>query len=150
MQDKSSPFLCVICVQKWLDNIFTPEQRTFMVLSYHQTGSPSQTRQAFAERFSKRRPPDKRTIVRNFQKYQRHATSHNRNKSNSSFNRIVKFDLKFHPFRMIIRHQLFHSDLQRRINRAETKALIGGGGGCIFIYSRSARRISFEINCNDN
>ena len=33
--------------------------------------------------------------------------------------------------------------------RAETKALIGGGG-CIFIYSRSARRISFEINCNDN
>ena len=34
--------------------------------------------------------------------------------------------------------------------RAETKALIGGGGGCIFIYSRSAQRISFEINCNDN
>ena len=33
--------------------------------------------------------------------------------------------------------------------RAETKALIGGGG-CIFIYSRSARRISFEINGNDN
>ena len=35
------------------------------------------------------------------------------------------------------------------VARAETKALIGGGG-CIFIYSRSARRISFEINCNDN
>ena len=34
--------------------------------------------------------------------------------------------------------------------RAETKALIGGGGGCIFIYSGSARRISFEINGNDN
>ena len=32
--------------------------------------------------------------------------------------------------------------------RAETKALIGEG--CIFIYSRSARRISFEINGNDN
>ena len=31
--------------------------------------------------------------------------------------------------------------------RAETKALIGG---CIFIYSRSAQRISFEINGNDN
>ena len=31
--------------------------------------------------------------------------------------------------------------------RAETKALIGGGG-CIFIYSRSARRISFEISCH--
>ena len=26
----------------------------------------------------------------------------------------------------------------------------GGGGGCIFIYSRSPRQISFEINCNDN
>ena len=30
----------------------------------------------------------------------------------SSFNCIVKFDLKFYPFRMIIRHQLFHGDLQ--------------------------------------
>ena len=129
---------------------FTPEQRTFMVLAYHQSGSPSQTRQAFVERFANRRPPDKRTIVRNFQKYQRYATSHNRNKgksgrpkvarsqqnvdavraeltastrrnnlshlTKSSFNRIVKFDLKFHPLRMIIRHQLFHGDLQRRIN----------------------------------
>ena len=34
-------------------------------------------------------------------------------------------------------------------DRAETKALIEGGG-CIFIYSCSARRISFEITCNDN
>ena len=32
--------------------------------------------------------------------------------------------------------------------RAVTKALIGGGGGWIFIYSRSARRISFEISCH--
>ena len=31
--------------------------------------------------------------------------------------------------------------------RVVTKALIGG---CIFIYLRSARRISFQINCNDN
>ena len=38
---------------------------------------------------------------------------------------------------------------QLLMSRAVTKALIGGGG-CIFIYSRSARRISFEINCNDN
>ena len=100
-----------------------------MVLSYHQTGSSSQTRQAFVERFPHRRPPDKGTIVKNFQKYHacmRHATSLNRNKGNSSdrpevarpqltksgFNRIVKFDLKFHPFRMIITHQLFHGDLQ--------------------------------------
>ena len=32
------------------------------------------------------------------------------------------------------------------IPRAVTKALIGGGG--IFIYSRSAQRISFEISCH--
>ena len=143
-------YLCL----KMVGQQFTHEQRTFMVLSYHQTGSPSQTRQAFVERFPDRRLPDKRTIVRNFQKYQRHTTSHNRNKRNScrpkvarsqqnvdavraeltanpeastcrnnlphltksSFNRIVKFDIKFHPFRMIIRHQLFHGDHQRRMN----------------------------------
>ena len=34
-------------------------------------------------------------------------------------------------------------------SRSVTEALIGGGGS-IFIYSRSARQISFEINCNDN
>ena len=35
--------------------------------------------------------------------------------------------------------------------RGETRALIGGrGGGGIFIYSCSARRISFEINLNDS
>ena len=122
---------------KMVGQQFTPEQRTFMVLSYYETGSPLQSRQAFVERFPNRRPPDKRTIVRNFQKYQRHATSHNRNKGNSgrpkvarsqqnvdavrakltanpevrtrrnnlahltksSFNCIVKFDLKFYPWR---------------------------------------------------
>ena len=30
--------------------------------------------------------------------------------------------------------------------RAVAGALIGGGGGCIFIYLCSARLISFEIN----
>ena len=34
------------------------------------------------------------------------------------------------------------------IDRGETRALIGGG--LIFIYSCSARRISFEINLNDS
>ncbi len=50
---------------------FSPEQRAFMVLSYHETGSsPSHTRQAFAEVFPNRQPLDKRTIiVRNFKKY---------------------------------------------------------------------------------
>ena len=35
------------------------------------------------------------------------------------------------------------------VHRAVTKALIWGGG-VIFIYSRSDRQISFEINCNYN
>ena len=35
-----------------------------------------------------------------------------------------------------------------QIVRAVTKALIGGGEGWIFISSRSARRISFEISCH--
>ena len=129
------PILLRYLCSKMVGQQFTPEQRKFMVLSYHLTGSPSQTRQAFVERFPHRRPPDKRTIVRNFRKYQKHATNLNRSKGNSgrpkvasrvlmqfglsrlrtlrpvlvetiffisSFNRIVKFDLKFHPFRMII------------------------------------------------
>ena len=34
------------------------------------------------------------------------------------------------------------------LDRAVARALIGGGGGgCIFIYSCYARRISFEISC---
>ncbi len=39
-----------------------------MELYYHETGSPTQTSQAFAERFPNRRPPDKNTIVRKFKK----------------------------------------------------------------------------------
>ena len=31
-------------------------------------------------------------------------------------------------------------------SRAVARTLIGGGGGCIFIYSGSARLASFEIN----
>ena len=31
-------------------------------------------------------------------------------------------------------------------NRAGARTLIGGGGGCIFIYLGYARLISFEIN----
>ena len=36
------------------------------------------------------------------------------------------------------------------VRRAVARALIGGGGGCILIYSCYARLISFEINPNDN
>ncbi len=36
--------------------------------------------------------------------------------------------------------------MHERVTSGVTRALIGGGGGCIFIYSCSARRISFEMN----
>ena len=153
MQEKSNPFLCVICVEKWLDNnLLRSKERLWCYLITKQ--KPITNKTSIYQRFPNRRPPDKRTIVRNSQKYQRHASSQNRNKGNSgrpkvvrsqqnvdavraeltanpeartrrnnlahltksSFNRIVKFDLKFHPFRMIIRHQLFYGYLQRRIN----------------------------------
>ena len=42
---------------------------------------PITDKTGFAERFPNRRPPDKRTIVRNFKKYD--TTSDNRNKGNS-------------------------------------------------------------------
>ena len=47
-----------------------------------------------------------------------------------------------------VSHVVFQLGIAKTAIRAVTKALIGGGD--IFIYSRSARRISFEINCNDN
>ena len=34
----------------------------------------------------------------------------------------------------------------KTLSRAVARTLIGGGGGCIFIYSGSARPTSFEIN----
>jgi hypothetical protein len=86
MQSILLRYLC----SKMVGQQFTPEQRTFMVLAYHQSGSPSQRRQAFVERFPNRRPPDKRTIVRNFQKYQRHATSRNRNKGKSGRPKVAR------------------------------------------------------------
>ena len=35
-------------------------------------------------------------------------------------------------------------------HRAVARALIGGGGGCIFIYSGRARLVSFEIKLISN
>lgn len=133
---------------------FTPEERTFIVLSYDETKSSTETIQAFVGRFPNRNPPTRKTVLRNFKKYQKYGTSHNRNKGNSgrprsartqtnidavrrelqanpeasarrnnipqltksSFNRITKYDLKLHPFRMNIQHQLFPRDYQRRVD----------------------------------
>ena len=40
--------------------------------------------------------------------------------------------------------------LLQLLTRAVTRALIGEGGGCIYIYSCSALLISFEINCYES
>ena len=39
-----------------------------------------------------------------------------------------------------------HKCPDESIHRAVARTLVGGGGGCIFIYSGSARLTSFEIN----
>ena len=39
--------------------------------------------------------------------------------SSSSFNRITKFELRWHPYKMHVRHQLLPTDLPRRLHFAE-------------------------------
>ena len=58
---------------------FTPEERTFMVLLYHETGSPARTIEAFVTDDSS----NPKNNLEKFLKYQNHGTSHNRNKGNS-------------------------------------------------------------------
>ncbi|KAF2365939.1 Protein of unknown function DUF4817 [Trinorchestia longiramus] len=40
-------------------------------------------------------------------------------KSKSIFNRIVKLELKWHPYKMHVRHKLLDTDLPRRLNFAQ-------------------------------
>ncbi|KAF2349295.1 Protein of unknown function DUF4817 [Trinorchestia longiramus] len=40
-------------------------------------------------------------------------------KSKSTFNRIVKLELKWHPYKMHMRHKLLDTDLPRRLNFAQ-------------------------------
>ena len=51
---------------------------------------------------------------------------------------MLEFLHRFHGVSMCLR------TLKKNL-RDVTRTLIGGGGGCLFIYSRSARRISFEF-----
>ena len=108
-------------------------------------------KEAFPLRFQDRQLPSKSTIERNLLKYQRHATSLNRNKGNSgrrtvkskqnieavrnqfegnhhatarrngaglsksSFNRITKRELHFHPDQMQPPRELQENEFQRRL-----------------------------------
>ena len=116
----------------------TTEQRVFVITTYTLTQSVTEEQNAFRIRFPDRNPPDKKTILKNLQKYQTTGTSLNRNKGNSgrrrtalseenvavvrdlleetprgvsarrnhvevsksSFNRITRLDLRWHPYRM--------------------------------------------------
>ena len=135
----------------------TSEQRVFVITTYTLTQSVTEVQNAFRIRFPDRNPPDKKTILKNLQKYQTTGTSLNRNKGNSgrrrtarseenvaavrdlleetprgvsarrnhvevsksSFNRITRLDLRWHPYRMHVRHELLPDDLPRRLRYAQ-------------------------------
>ena len=60
-------------------------------------------------------------VLRRLQEHPRETTARRNGLglSHSSFNRITKIDLNFHPYRMRIRHQLQHDDFRRRQTLAE-------------------------------
>ena len=135
----------------------TTEQITFVVETFHETGSLRITRDRFGERFPDRQPrPVVKTFWANVRKFSQHGIILNRNKGNSggrrtgrseanseavrqqldehptgtsawrnsvdlshaTFNRITRLDLKLHPYRMHIRHQLLPQDYARRMQFA--------------------------------
>ena len=51
----------------------TTEQRTFVVKTFHETGSLRITRDRFGERFPDRQPPALKTIWANVRKFSQHA-----------------------------------------------------------------------------
>ena len=69
---------------------FTGQQRTFMVLEYAKTNSPTVVIERFRVRFPDRQPPTRQTILRNVLKYEIHHTSLNRNKGNSGRRRTAR------------------------------------------------------------
>lgn len=131
---------------------FTLEQRVFMVLSYNQTWSQTETIRLFRIEFPNCRIPSRFTIKKNYDKYLIFGVSTNRNAGHSgrprtarsqinvnmvrralianptmssrrnnlphltqsSFNRITRLTLHFHPYRMERRHSLQANDLPRR------------------------------------
>ena len=62
---------------------FSGDQRSFMVLTYNRSRSPTETRARFMRQFPGIRPPNRTTVLRNFLKYRSFAPSLNRNRGNS-------------------------------------------------------------------
>ncbi len=145
--------MCRLCHTKANMVQLTKEQRTFVVKTFHETGSLQRTRDRFDERFPERQPPALKTIWVNVRKFSQHGTILNRNKVNSgrrrngrseanietvrqrleeqptgtsarrngvglphaTFNRITRLDLRMHPYRMHLRHELLPQDYARRM-----------------------------------
>lgn len=79
----------------------TVEQRTFLVNKGHfETGSLEVTREKFAERFPKRRPPAHKTIRANVRKFSAHGTTLNRNKENSGRHRTGRSETNIEAVRV--------------------------------------------------
>ena len=127
---------------------FFVAQRVFMVKTYTQTRNYVQTKHPFRHQFPNSHKPSKFAIKWNYEKYNVHGTSLNRNKDNSgkwkiarsnqniaavlqelqkkprsssrknnvpqispsSFHRIKKCDLYWHPYRIQHRHALLLHD----------------------------------------
>lgn len=62
---------------------YTPQQRSYLVSTYHRTNSVAQTRRLFANEFPNVRVPHRNTITKNVHKFSTHGTSQNRNKQGS-------------------------------------------------------------------
>ena len=110
----------------------TTEQRIFIVLKYNRNHNTTEAQHAFRGRFPDRAPAHKATILRNVKKYSRDSTKailagqeqHDRSKTLPLLGicrRKIHIPLLADGFSMY------------RI-RAETKALIGGGG--VYSYIR--------------
>ena len=77
----------------------TTEQRTFIVKTFHETGSLRITRDRFGERFPDRQSPALKTIWANVRKSSKHGTILNRNKGNSGRRRTGRSEANIEAVR---------------------------------------------------
>ncbi len=127
--------LCRLCHTKANMVQLTKEQRTFVVKTFHETGSLQRTRDRFDERFPERQPPALRTIWTSVRKFSQHGTILNRNKGNSGRRRYGRSEANIEAVRQRLeeqptgtnarrngvchRHQLLPQDYARRMQFAQ-------------------------------
>ena len=104
--------------------LFSIEQRVFIFVTYCATGSSNQVQSLFCREFPRSRVPYRSKIIRNVLEYgistNMTACRNNcPNISKTSFNLITKIDLRWHPYRRQIRHQLREVDAERRVQYSQ-------------------------------